>query len=194
MAESLERGIEGSEHVLQSLVYHLRTTELKQYDSVGDYTTKRLNVVVPGIIIRPPKTTYSGFPEIDLKENEANSPYLIVFRRPVGPAVGHMYGGGYSLPSMWEINVRLGEDSLFVYMKVSDWIGGFLRKHDSLPIYFYTYTPGSAPVQGDEIGTMRIGDVTVEERPSYQIEGAGGDDGGVVANFTIEIFYAPEEA
>jgi hypothetical protein len=191
-AEGAERGVGLTEHLYQSLVYHLRTQTIPVYDNAtGQHVSLTLPQAMPGILIRGPKTTYRGIPELDIRDSEVEHPYLIVFHRPVGPISEEMYGGGYAEPSLWEINVRMGERTLFDYLSVSDWIKGFLIRKHTLDIYHYRYSGGSPTRSDDIIARAHISDVILEDNIDVAL--SRGDDGWIVANFTITVYHAMEE-
>lgn len=190
MAEVLRRGMPSTEHVRQSLGYHLHTAAINWYDpETGEAVTRTLAEVITGIIIRPATTTLRDVPILDLREDETNKPFVTWFKRIALKGRQEAYGGAHEAVSYWELNAKLGESSIFEYDKLSDWLTGFLRQsQDGLDVYFYHYTTDPVSVsRGDVIAEMQILDWTELDRAD--IAEARGDSGWIIVNFTLRVWH-----
>jgi len=177
-----------TEHVRQSLGFHIRTGTVETYDlATGVYAERKLTDIVPGIIIRPASRTYRGMPTIDLRDNEDLKPYVTWTKRADGPLQDALYGGGHKDVSYWEIDVRLGEQTVFQRDAVEDWLTAFLGAKETKDVYFYHYDSEAAPSvsRGDVIATMLIQDVVSQDH--LDVAMARGEDSWLVLNFTVKV-------
>lgn len=186
-AQPARREASITEHVRQSLGYHLRTGTVETYDlATGAYAEWKLTDIIPGIIIRPAARTYRGMPTIDLRDNEESKPYVTWTKRADGPLQDPLYGGAHKDVSYWEIDVRLGEQTVFQRDAVEDWLTAFLAAKETKDVYFYHYNSETMSVsRGDVIATMLIQDVVSQDH--LDVASARGDDSWLVINFTIRV-------
>jgi len=196
MAEELTRGLPSTEHIRASLGFLLRSATIPWYDlATGEHTTAKLSDVCPGIIIRPAQRAYRDLPMIDLRESEETKPYVTWLRRPAQLGTESFYGAGEVEASLWEIDVRVGENKkIWDYDRLSDWFTGFLTQYNQMPIYFYHYDADAAmkASRGDQIAWSHVSQVIVADRA--EVADARGDDGWIVLTFRMDIMKSGQES
>jgi len=181
-----------TEDLNQSIGYLLLTGQADTYDrETGDIVQRTLEQVVPGITVRPARTTLRGTPTIDLRDDDTLTPYMTWFPRGPIPGVQEAYGGTNKEQSYWEVNVKLGETDLVTQHRIQDWVVALLRGVGEMPIYFwYSISGGTPPVsRGDDIIALgRITDVTAA--PHIEVSAARGEEDWIVVNFTVGVWKA----
>jgi hypothetical protein len=174
-------------HIMQSLGWYLRTQTAPIYDkATGALVESKLTDLVPNAVIRPAVVNYQDVPTIDMRDAPEGSPYVTWFQR--GPFTAERtaaYGGARQESGFWEIDIKTGSMHIVDYQRLQDWLSAFLLKYGGMDVYFWHYNSANTPSvsRGNIIATATISEPVII--PRTDIAMARGDDGWIVANFTI---------